>query len=237
MKYLALHQPYFFPYIGYFSLIKNVDIFVLADNLQYMRRSWVNRNRIISTNGEPQYITIPLRHNDQKAGADKVEIDYSKNWEQDIINRLNYYKKRAPYYKPVMEMLDELFSVKYGSIAELSNRSVELVIKRLGIDTEVYRLSEMDVKLKDHMEPDDWGICVCKFFGDVGVYRNAPGGKIFYRPDRYLAEGLQIEFVQNRLRPYDQKLSEFIPGLSVLDVMMFNSPEEIMPMLDDFELI
>ena len=237
MKYLASHQPYFFPYIGYFSIIKHSDIFVFSDSLQYMRQSWVNRNRIISTSGEPQYIIIPLKHHDARSGAHKVEIDYSRSWEQDIINRLNFYKKRAPYYKQVMEMLDELFSEKYESIAALSIRSVELVLKRLDITTEIYRLSELDVKLKENMEPDDWGICICKHFDGVDTYRNAPGGKSFYRPDRYHAEGLNIEFVQNRLRPYDQKLREFIPGLSMLDVMMFNSPEEIHPMLDDFELI
>ncbi|MCR4792393.1 MAG: WbqC family protein [Lachnospiraceae bacterium] len=236
MKYLALHQTYFFPYIGYFSLIKNVDIFVFADNLQYMRRSWVNRNRVLTNLGVPQYISVPVVHHPQKTPANQVQIDYSRNWQQEILNMLNNYRKIAPHYNDVMDMIDELFSKHYDNIADLGIQSVLLAMNRLGIDTECHCLSKLNPVLKDEMEPDDWGICISKHF-DADVYRNAPGGKSFYRPERYHEAGLEIEFLQNRLHPYDQKTTEFVPGLSILDVMMFNSPEEIAPMLDDFDLI
>ena len=237
MKSLAIHQTYFFPYIGYFSIIKNVDIFVHADILQYIKQGWVNRNRIISTSGEIQYINVPIKHIAQKTATNMVEIDYSRSWEQDIINRLFYYKKRAPYYNDVIGMLNELFSEHYESIADLCIRSNELVMDRLGIQTPTFKLSQLDMKVKENMEPDDWGICACKHFEGVDTYRNAPMGKTFYDPQKYHSEGLNIQFLQNRLKQYDQKTESFIPGLSILDVMMFNSTDEIKEMLDDFDIL
>ncbi len=237
MKALSIHQTYFFPYIGYFSVIKNVDIHVFADSLQYRKGSWMNRNRIISTDGEAQYIVVPVKHCDQKTPINKMIIDYDKAWEQDIVNRLFFYKKRAPYYGFVIELLDELFSKKYANLAELNIRSNELVMERLGIKTKTYKLSEINLQNKPVMEPDDWGIFACEHFEGVDTYRNAPLGKTFYDVEKYHDAGLNIEFLQNRLRPYDQKLDSFIPSLSILDAMMFNDTKAINEMLDEFDFI
>ena len=160
--------------------MKNVDIYIYADCLQYRKGSWMNRNRIISTDGEAQYISVPVKHSDQKTPINKIVVDYGKDWGADIINRLFYYKKRAPHYEDVVDMLRELFSKQYSTLAELNIRSNEMVMERLGIKTETHKLSELELSLKEHMEPDDWGICACKHFDGVDTYRNAPLGKEFY---------------------------------------------------------
>ncbi|MBE5906329.1 MAG: hypothetical protein E7277_05980 [Lachnospiraceae bacterium] len=237
MKTLSLHQPYFFPYIGYFSIMKHVDIHVYADSLQYTRHGWMNRNRILSCENAPLTITVPLKRAARDTAINQMEIAYERTWEQDIYNKLLAYKKRAPYYNEVLDMLDELFAGKYENLAELNIRSNQLVCQRLGIQTPTYRLSELGLAEKENMEPDDWGIVVCKQFEGVDTYRNAPLGKTFYNAEKYRANGLNIEFAQNRLRPYEQGAAEFVPALSILDVMMFNSVDAVNEMLDDYDLL
>lgn len=237
MKRLAIHQTYFFPYIGYFTVLNRADIFVHADSLQYVERSWVNRNRIIGENGEPKYITVPLRKNRREAAINERLINYDKEWEKEILNQFGYYKKRAPYYTEVMDMLKELFSEKYQDISILAMKSTEMVLERLNIKKEIHILSETDIGPTDNLHTDDWGIAACKAFDGVDTYVNAPGGKSFYDPEKYKKAGLGIEFLQNRLKSYDQKNEEFIPALSILDVMMFNSQKEILEMLDDYYVL
>lgn len=237
MKRLGIHQTYFFPYIGYFTVLNKADIFVHADSLQYEERSWINRNRIIGETLEPKYITVPLRKNNREAAINERLINYDKEWEKEILNQFGYYKKRAPYYREVMDMLGELFSQKYQDMSKLAIRSTELVLERLNIKKEIHLLSEIDIGPTENLRTDDWGIAACKAFNGVDTYVNAPGGKSFYNPDKYTEAGLGIEFIQNRLRPYDQKNNEFIPALSILDVMMFNSSEDIKEMLDDYYVL
>lgn len=237
MSILAANQPYFFPYIGFFSILDDADIYVYADMMQFRKQSWMCRNRVISNDGSVQYISIPIKNAGARKSIRETEIDYSRPWEHDVINRLGYYKKRAPYYHEVMDMLDEFFSEKYSNLADVNIRSIELVSERIGIMTPTYLQSELNLPVSDDMSADDWGALISLQFPGVKIYRNAPGGKEFYDPRKYEKCGLKIEFLQNRLNAYDQKSDEFIPGLSIIDVMMFNSKEQIKEMLKDFEII
>lgn len=236
MKKLAGHQPYLFPYIGYFTVINSVDYFIHGDALQYEKQSWINRNRIISETGEVRYIIVPTLNRSLSNKINEVQIDYSQNWQKKMINQLGYYRK-APYYKDVIEILEELFSINYSNIADLNIAATELVVKRIGIETALYRMSEVDIDTSLVTKSDEWGIASCKAFDGVDTFRNAPGGMSFYDPEKYKRAGLNIEFLQNRLRPYNQNNNEFIPGLSILDVLMFNSPEEVKEMVNDYYIL
>lgn len=239
MKRLAGHQTYFFPYIGYFTVMDAVDIFVYADSLQYVKKSWMNRNRIIAENGSVRYINVPVKKSIIETPANEKAISYDKNWEETILNQLGYYKKNAPYYNEVVDLLKELFSQKYDSIADLGIASVELTLKRLGISKKTYKMSDLIEKPPYELSPDEWGIYACKNFENEGIdtFSNAPGGKAFYDVKKYTDNGLNIEFLQNNLKPYDQKLGRFEPGLSIIDVMMFNSVDEVNSMIKDYHLI
>ena len=237
MKKLACHQTYFFPYIGYFSVLNRADIFVHADSFQYIRKGWVNRNRIIGENGEVKYIGVPVKKAVRETPANEIEIDYSQDWEKKLIDQLGYYKKKAPYYSRVLELLGDVFSTKYSNIAQLAISSTESVMDYLGIEKEIHLLSELDMSAYDNIEADEWGLRICQAFDGVDTYVNAPGGKEFFDVTKYENAGIKIEFLKNRLKPYIQRNGQFIPGLSVLDVMMFNTPEEIKQMLEDYEII
>ncbi len=237
MKSLAGHQAYFFPYIGYFTVLKQADIMVYADCTQYVRKNWMNRNRIIGEDGSVKYVIVPVKSSKLGTSSNEVKIDYSQQWESHILNQLGYYKKRAPYYYDVVDMMQHLFSRRYSSIAELGMESTNAVFSRLGIIKETYKLSELNIQQKGKIKADEWGIEVCKCFPEVDKFVNAPGGKAFYDTSKYDKVNLKINFIQNRLSPYDQKNDKFIPGLSIIDVMMFNSPEEIKKMLGDYDVI
>ncbi len=239
MKKLAGHQTYFFPYLGYFTVLNQADVFVHGDSFQFIKNGWMNRNRIIGEDGKPRYITVPLKKASRETPANRMMISYNQDWRGVILDNLGYYRKRAPYYKDVVDMLKTLFSDEYQYLADLSMASVDITLKRLGIEKRIYKLSELEAMPTEDIAADEWGLYMCKCFEDEGVdtYINAPGGKAFYDEEKYRKNGLNIEFIQNNLRAYDQGRDSFVEGLSIIDVMMFNSPEEIRDMLTDYRVI
>ena len=97
--------------------------------------------------------------------------------------------------------------------------------------------SELGFDENERHEPDEWGIAISKHFPEVDTFRNAPGGKTFYDVEKYKNAGLTIEFIQNNLKPYDQKNDTFFERLSIIDVLMFNSPEEVKAMIKDYYIL
>jgi hypothetical protein len=239
MKRLGGHQTYFFPYIGFFTVLNAVDIFVYGDLMQYQKQGWMNRNRIIAEDGSIIYINVPVKRASRNTPSNEMLISYAQDWEATIFNHLGYYKKRAPYYKDVEDMLRDLFSRKYEKMCDISIASVDMVLERLGIEKSIYRMSELGITPPRDIKADEWGIYVCKLCAEQGIdtFTNAPGGKQFYDEKKYEANGLKIEFLQNNLRPYDQGLDHFEDSLSIIDVMMFNSPDEIKDMLNDYHVL
>ncbi len=239
MKSLAGHQTYLFPYIGYFTVLYASDIFIYADCLQYEKKSWMNRNRIISEDGSIRYFIVPVRKAAICTPTNEKAISFEMDWENSILNQLGYYKKRAPYYNNVVELLKEVFEKKYDNISELAIASIEHSLKFLGIEKKTYRLSELISDPPKDLAPDEWGIYTCKMFESEGVdtFINAPLGKTFYDAEKYRKNGLNLAFIQNNQRPYDQGLEQFADSLSIIDVLMFNSPEEVRDMLIDYIVI
>lgn len=233
---LGLMQPYFFPYIGYFSLIKNTDFFIFFDTPQYLRRSWMNRNRILNSNGKPVYITVPIQKAPQTTAIMDIQIDYSKNWAATMLARMGHYKKCAPNYEVVEELFQSLLSKKYSSLAELNIETTMAVCCYLGIETAVDTLSKMELDIPKVSAPDEWALNITKKLG-CETYRNPPGGMPIYSQQKYSAAGINLEFLQVNFQPYDQGIGEFEKSLSILDVIMFNPKEKILQMLDDFTLI
>ncbi len=233
---LGIMQPYFFPYIGYFSLIKNTDRFVFFDTPQYVTRSWMNRNRILNANGEVAYITVPLHKAPQDTAIKDMRIDNSQAWPSSMTARFVHYKKYAPYYRQVTEFFREALLQPFSSLAELNIETTKVVCRRLGIETQFDTFSEMDLKIGPVAAPDEWALNITKELG-YGTYVNPPGGKSFFDGEKYRASGIELQFLQAELRPYEQCIGRFEPGLSILDVMMFNSVEAIRDMLGEFQLL
>lgn len=234
---LAIMQPYFLPYLGYFSLIKHTDEFILFDTVQFIRHGWIERNRILKPSDGWQYIMVPLKKYSRETIIKDIEINNDQQWKEKILAQLQHYKKQAPYFSNVIDILNEIFSKEYATIVDLNLASLKTVCNYLGINTPIQVFSLMNIDIEPANAPDEWALNICKALGNVDEYWNPPGGQSFFDRKKYENAGINLKFHSAILTDYDQKRNVFEPGLSILDVMMFNSIEEINKMLDNYELL
>lgn len=234
---VAIMQPYFFPYSGYFSLISAVDYWVFFDTAQYIRHGWVNRNRILKPSGDDwQYISVPLTKHHRSDPINKV-VPKDSDWASRILSQLAHYKRSAPFYKEIIELVGEVLQTwKNGeSISTLNIKSVQAVCDYLGIDRKMQVFSEMSVDIKGVNEPDEWALEITKLLsGDC--YINPIGGQSFFNNEKYKKNGIDLLFLNPRINPYPQKGKMFIPGLSIIDILMFCSPKDAIEMIEEYNL-
>lgn len=234
---IGIMQPYFLPYLGYISLIKNTDKFILFDTVQFIRHGWIERNRILKQTGGWQYIQVPLEKKQMSTIIKEVKINNQQKWKEKILAQLQHYKKIAPYYYKTLQILEKVFSKEYESITKLNKDLLEEICKYLGISTPIFIFSEMNLKIEEVNAPDEWALKICKALGGVEEYWNPLGGMNFFDRNKYEKENIKLYFQKINLHNYDQRKESFEEGLSIIDVLMFNSPEEINKMLDDYELL
>ncbi len=233
---VGVMQPYFFPYIGYFSLIKNVDRFIVLDDVQFIRHGWIERNRILKPAAGWQYISVPLQKHSQKTAIKDIHINNNIEWKKRIMGQLTHYTK-APYYKYVIDLLIELFEKDYEFITELDIAAMQRVLDYLNINTPIEIFRNMGVTIDSVMAPDEWALNICKAIGDVDEYWNPPGGQSFFCKEKYERANIKLYFQQIEKSSYRQKGNEFEEGLSILDVLMFNSVAEVNQMLERYVLL
>jgi hypothetical protein len=233
---LAGMQPYFFPYLGYFGLIKHSNRFIIGDVVQIKKGGWIARNRILKPEEGWQYIQVPLARHSHKALIKDVQLLVSEPWQGRILNQLGHYKKKAPYYKEVIDFLENTFSYKTNSITDLNAHSLAETCRFIGIPFYKEFISKLNFTIEETATPDELGLRVCKAIG-ADTYINPPGGINFYDRNKYAQAGLTLQFLKVNLRPYNQGRKAFEEALSIIDVMMFNSPQAIQRMLDDYQLL
>lgn len=231
-------QPYFMPYLGYFSLIKHTDLFILFDTVQFIRHGWIERNRILKQTGGWQYIQVPLiKSNGHSTLIKDVRINNQDNWKGKIIAQLQHYKKKAPYYYKTISLLEDVFSCDYDDIVSLNNNALQVICRYLGINTKIEVFSKMNLSIAQATAPDEWALNICKAIEGADEYWNPPGGLYFFDRMKYEKEGIKLCFQQVNLEQYNQSVLPFEAGLSIVDVLMFNSPEEINNMLNKYTLM
>ena len=226
-------QPYLFPYIGYFQLMSAVDEFVIYDNIEFTKKGWINRNRIL-VNGQEAYITVPLRKDSDF--LDVRERVLSDTWPMEkkrILNRLTESYRKAPYYKDVYPLLESSFGFEEMNLFKFILNSIKLAHEYLDIKTKLVVSSTIAVNHELKAEQKVLGICKAR---NADVYINLPGGVSLYDKDNFKAAGISLLFIRPNEIKYRQFENEFIPRLSIIDTMMFNSKAEIKKMLNSFNL-
>lgn len=231
---IAIMQPYLFPYIGYFSLIKNTDYFVFFDTPQYIRKGWINRNRILSTNGDVTYFTVPIQKADRNTPINKSVISYNYDWKVKILGQLNIYKK-APNYDKVINLVNDVFNTDTMLISDLAIKSIVKTCEYLDIDIKYDIFSKMNLVLPEVKEPDEWALYITKELG-YDTYINPPGGMSFFNREKYQINDVDLQFLVQEIIQYRQNREVFIPALSMIDVMMFCSCNEINEMLCKYKI-
>ena len=231
---IAIMQPYFFPYLGYFCLIKHTNKFVLLDTVQYIRHGWIDRNRILKPDNGWQYIKVPIKKHSRDTIIKDVRIKNDLEWKTKILGQIQNYKKRAPFFDQIRNLVEEIFSQEYDSIVQLNLMSLKTICKYVKIYPSFRIFSKMDLTVEPPNAPDEWGLNICKAIPGVREYWNPPGGRNLFDKSKYRSNFIELRFLEFNLEPYNQRRKVFESGLSIIDVLMFNDPNSINLMLDDF---
>lgn len=236
---LGIMQPYLFPYLGYFSLIKYTEKWIVFDTVQYIDKGWMNRNQIIHpSKPEAMYFIVPLMKHPRETLIKDVEINQSENYIERITGQLTsaYKKRRAPYFKDVMEIVEECFTKEKKSLSKLNTYSLSRVCQYLDIPFNYDVFSKMNITINSPQNSDEWALNISKALRAT-EYVNPPGGVDFFDKQKFQNADIDLKFLKMNFTSYEQKKAFFIGGLSILDVMMFNSPDKINEMLKNYTFI
>ena len=223
-------QPYFLPYIGYYQLMKAVDTFIFYDDVNYIKQGWINRNRIL-VNGQEYLFSLELKG----ASSFKLinEIEVGNNRDKLMKTFMQYYKK-AHYYNKVEPLIFSIFKSSQSNLAQYIIETQLLITKYLNINTKFLISSKIDKT--NYLKGQDKVIDICKKVGGTS-YINAIGGQELYDKSNFAHAGIVLHFLQTHKKEYKQFTSDFIPWLSIIDVIMFNTPEAVNEFLDQYELV
>lgn len=227
---LAIMQPYFMPYIGYFQTMAAVDTYVVYDDVQYIKGGWVSRNNII-IGGEKKMFTIILKGASPNKLFNEVEIgDDFKKFER----MLQSAYAKAPYFHEIMPLLHTIFTYDEKSLGKFLLHSYQVLLDYWEIGTKLVLSSELEKECT--LKGQDKVLNICKNL-QATEYYNAIGGQDLYDKQIFAQHGISLHFVETQLIEYKQFTKEFIPYLSIIDVLMHNSIEETKKMLNQFKLI
>lgn len=228
-------QPYFLPYIGYFQLMKCTDIFVIYDNIQFTKKGWIHRNRFLQ-NGKDELFTISISKDsdfldikDRKLTLDFLEINTK------TLRKIESSYKKAPYFNEVYPLIQKCFLYEnHNNLFDFVYNSIKIIKDYLNIDTTLLISSKLDdenhlFKGKDRVQ------FICKKLNS-NQYINPIGGLNLYDKQDFKNQSLQLNFILSKNIEYPQYNNRFVPWLSIIDVLMFNSVEQVNNMLDQFEM-
>lgn len=230
---LAIMQPYFFPYIGYFQLIAAVDLFVVYDNIKYTKKGWINRNRLLR-NGQDATFTLPL-----KSASDALDIrereladDFNRG---KLLNQFRGAYQSAPFFAQTFPLVERVVRHEEGNLFRFLHHALAQTCEHLGLSTP-FRISS-EVAIDHRLQNQDKVLAMCEAL-HADTYVNAIGGKTMnlYSSDAFRQRGIDLKFIRSRPIAYPQFGGPFVPWLSIVDVMMFNAKEEIMRMSDMYDL-
>lgn len=218
---IAVMQPYFFPYIGYWQLMASVDRFVIFDDANYISRGWINRNRIL-LHGKPFLFTIPLSKSSQNRKINEIDMDENLRIMRKTLKTFETAYKKAPYYEETMPLVGGVLERK-GNFSRILIDSINSINRHIGLKTEIFTSSTL--------RTDTWMDAQTKIVTQVKAlngteYHNPIGGTHLYDKAFFAQHNLILRFVRPDLRLYRQFENPFIPGLSLIDVLMFNGAEK-----------
>ncbi|QIH09982.1 MULTISPECIES: WbqC family protein [unclassified Pseudomonas] len=219
---LAIMQPYFFPYIGYFDLIASVDKFVFYDDVNFIKNGWINRNRLYLS-GDVRYFTAPLSGASSNSKIFEVRIQPRQAWTRKLLESIRQSYAKAPNFIETFDLLRDVLDGDSESVSSLAQKSVQKSAERLGMLTNFIESSS--IYENSDLKGTERVLDICLKEG-TKEYINLPGGKSLYDETDFLKKGIKLSFTNTSFIPYAQFDRPFSPGLSIIDMMMFNSFEQ-----------
>lgn len=220
---IGIVQPYLFPYIGYFQLISEVDTFIFYDDVNFITRGWINRNKVL-VNGKATYFTIPCKDASQNKLINEVKHAMTDKKRDKLLRKIKFSYSNAPFFDDVFPIVENVLHTESSYIADLAMQSIRKTSSYLNLET-TFKISSEEYSNIDLGRAERL-IDICKQ-EKITTYINPTGGKELYSKEEFQKEGVTLQFIEPSLKKYKQFDNNFVPGLSIIDVMMFNSPEKI----------
>lgn len=233
MKF-AVMQPYLMPYIGYFQLMQAVDVFVIYDNVQFIKNGWINRNRFL--NGiDAKFFTVPVSkgmHEDLILERD-IAMQIWCRERKKVCSTLKHAYNKAPFFGEIFPLVEKCINYENDKIFQFVEHSLLILHDYLGIKTEIVNASQLGI---DEALKAKHRLFAISEKLNISHYVNPEGGQELYNKKDFAGHGMTLSFLKAELIPYAQFGNEFVPGLSIIDVLMFNGKEGTRQMLDDYTL-
>jgi hypothetical protein len=229
---VAIMQPYYFPYLGYWQLLNKVDIFVVYDDAQYMKGGWVNRNRIL-VDGKIEYITIPLKKASHKAKIIDREFKNEFSFEQHKEQILRAYKD-FPQIGQIILLLESIDHPSSSNLSDFLYQTILVVANLINIKTKIIKSSSL--LIDNDLSGQEKVVEICKRL-NADEYINPIGGRELYSRQRFNEEGIKLKFLQKKTIEYQQLNNPtFIDNLSILDLLASNPIEVVNELLSEFDV-
>lgn len=230
---VAIMQPYFFPYIGYWQLLHAVDTFVIYDDVNFIKRGWINRNRLLE-NGKPAYFNVFLKNASQNKHINEIGRLEDCIEEKKLLRRIKTCYEKAPFFKQIYPITEKLLTLREEKLAEYLTATIVTIAQILEIEVKFELSSEID---KNHMyKGQDRILHIChKLCADT--YCNAIGGQELYNRETFKQNGINLFFLKTDALSYEQFGNDFVPSLSIIDVLMFNGIEKTREYLKLYKLV
>jgi len=234
---IAIMQPYLFPYIGYFQLIRAVDKFIIYDDVNFIKQGWINRNQVL-VQGSKQLFTVPLQKQSSFININETFINQKQfeKWKIKFLRTIEQSYKKAPFFEQVNQLINNVLSNVNDEVAisTVALKSLLGISNFLDLNTEFVLTSSLYNNI--HLKGQERIIDISKK-EQAKKYINPIGGVDLYNKEDFYKENIQLNFLKSNNIQYKQFKNEFVPWLSIIDVVMFNSKEEIKEMLNNYTLI
>lgn len=223
MKSIAIMQPYAFPYIGYFQLIAAVDEFIFLDDVTFIKQGFINRNKIYGAQGEQRF-TLPVNN---ISSNKKINDHYYKGCWSKFYSSLDCSYARSPFYANVIELIKKTESCSTTKVSEINANFIVDICRYIGLTTQFETSSKL---LQTHGSLSKGAQRLAEICNNrnASVYINSPGGKDLYDQSFFRSHDIRLSFLEVAIHKYKQGTRSFIPGLSIIDVLMWNPPHLVL---------
>lgn len=234
MMRLSIMQPYVFPFIGYFHLIEATDKIVFFDDVSYIKRGWINRNRILLNNKDFLF-TIPIAKSSQNMKINEIKPLIDNKFKDKFTSQIEAAYKKAPHYFEVEKLISNILNEQYNNIADLAIKSITTIYEYLEKEIK-WTKSSVCSPFSNGLEKSDRLIQISKELGYL-EYVNTIGGQKLYDKEYFKKQGVQLHFIQSKKVEYKQYKKDFIPWLSIIDILMFNDKKIIQNQFNSYSIL
>lgn len=248
---LAIMQPYFFPYLGYFQLIKSVDKMILYENVAFMKKTWMTRNQILIKNGDPIFIQVPVATKSSSKTIGQIQISNQTLWKNTLKRMVYFNYCKSPHFKESFPLIEQIIDYDTSSLHAYNCNLIQQISQWLDCGTEFQSDNKEYLPIEEELEEQyaarslldgldmrktDRLIRIIKS-EEASTYINPIGGISLYDKDVFQCANIQLFFIETQKHTYPQFSDTFHPNLSIIDVLLNCGVEQTKELLTGYSLV